>query len=95
MVLLYNIFWSFVIIFGVCKFGQSVSDAFDDIRYEIDQLRWYYLPTRMQQMLPTLMIVAQKSVDLHVFGSISCDLVTFRQVSWMPDQFFTTHFILF
>lgn len=82
MVLCYNVFWSFVIIYGVCKFGQEVSDAFDDIRYEIEQIRWYYLPSQMQQMLPTIMIVAQQSVDLRVFGSILCDLVTFKHVSF-------------
>lgn len=82
MVLCYNVFWAFVIIYGACCFGQRVSNAFDEIRYEIEQISWYYLPSSIQQMLPTIIIVAQKSVDLRVFGSISCDLVTFKQVSF-------------
>lgn len=82
MVLGYNVFWSFVIIYGVCEFGQEVSNAFDDIRYEISQLQWYRLSTHIQQVLPTILIVAQKSVDIHVFGSIACDYVTFKQVSF-------------
>lgn len=82
MVLCYNVFWSFVIIYAVCMFGQEVSNAFDDIRHEIEQIRWYYLPPHIQQMLPTIIIVSQKSVDLRIFGSISCDLVTFKKVSF-------------
>lgn len=76
-----TIFWSFAIIFGVCEFGEKLSEAFEQINDVYDQFAWYLLPFDVQHMLSTLIMIAQKPIELRVFGSISCTRITFRKVS--------------
>lgn len=40
-------------------------------------------PYKAQQLLPMLFIFAQRPVELHVFGSISCDRITLKNVGEM------------
>lgn len=85
IILSMDIFWSFVVIFGVCEFGDRLSGTFNEINYVYDELSWYLLPCKIQQTLIILMVFAQKPVQLHVFGtwfgSISCDRITLKSVS--------------
>lgn len=72
-----QIFWSFAVIFSICEFGERFNEI-DDI---YDQFAWYLLPHDVQHMLSTLIFVAQKSIELRVFGNISCGQITLRNVS--------------
>lgn len=81
IVLLTDVFWSFVAIYAVCEFGQKLTNAFDNIEYETGQLRWYFFPIQLHRILPIFMIVSQRPVDLRVIGSISSDRITFKNVS--------------
>lgn len=82
------VFWSFTIIFGVCEFGERLSTTFEKINDVYGQSSWYLFPRKVKLMLPTLMIVAQKPLRLHVFGDISCGRITFENVSkiWISTQ---------
>ena len=74
-------FGVFTQMFGVCEFGQQLSGAFEEINDVYDQFVWYKFPCKVQQVLPTLIMIAQQPVELHVFGSISCDRITLKNVS--------------
>lgn len=72
--------WSFIIIFGVCEFGEKLSETFGEISYVYDQFTWYLFPYELQQDLATLIMFAQIPVELRVFGHISCGRITFKNV---------------
>lgn len=76
-----NMFWAFAVIFGICEFGQRLCGAFDEVNHLYDQTAWYLFPYNVQHALSYLMMVAQKPVELRVFGSISCGRVTLENVS--------------
>lgn len=87
-------FWSFAIIFGVCEFGEKLSESFGGIAYVYDKFTWYSFPYDVQHKLPTLIIFAQKPIELRVFGSISCGRITFKNVWKFQVFFFKFHTIL-
>lgn len=81
VVLLCEMTWAFAFVYIICEFGQRVSNAYIEIEDEIGQLDWYLLSMEIQKILPTLMIVTQKTVGLDVFGNISADREDFQKVS--------------
>lgn len=81
MVPIFEILFSFITLFFTCELAGRLSDEFDKIRLEIEQIDWYLLPLKMQQILPFIMINAQKPVYFECFGSIPCDRETFKRVS--------------
>lgn len=81
LALLIQLFGSFVCVFGICEFGERVCIAFDEINTKLDQLRWYLLPHKTQTMLLIISIFAQKPIRFNIFGSVSCNRETFKDVS--------------
>lgn len=82
-----QLFCSFVAVFGMCEFGQRVSESFYKINIVLERFKWYLLPMEAQKMLPIIMIVAQEPVTLKIFGSVACNRITFKEVSsilWKP-----------
>lgn len=75
-----EIFCSFIGIFCVCDFGQRIGDTFEKINMLIEQLNWYLFPCDTQPMLTIISIVAQRPVELEIFGSMSCNRRTFKKV---------------
>lgn len=73
--------WTFVLIFGICEFGERLCGSFQEINDLCDAFAWYSLPCDVQHILPTLIMMAQKPVELRIFGSISCGRITFKNVS--------------
>lgn len=73
-------FWSFFVIFGICEFGERLSGTFAEINDVYDQFVWYLFPNRAQHMLPILLIVAERPVEVRVFGSNACGRITFKNV---------------
>lgn len=71
---------AFAIVFICCEFGHKLSKSFEKIDLEIDRLHWYKFPVHLWKMLPILMIGAQESAELKVFGSISCTREDFKNV---------------
>lgn len=74
-------FLAFIIIFCVCDFGERLTGAFEEIVYVCNRFAWHLFPCHVQRMLSTLILVAQKPVELRVIGSISCGRITFQNVS--------------
>lgn len=72
---------SFVIIYGVCEFGEKMTGAFEEINDAYDRFAWTVFPHDVQTLMPILIMAAQKPIELRVFGSISCGRITFRNVS--------------
>lgn len=64
-----SVFLSIVLV--ICEFGQRLSNAFDEIHYDIELSDWYLFPCDIQRMLPVILIVAHQPVELKCFGSIS------------------------
>lgn len=81
------VFWSFTLIFGVCEFGERLSATFEKINDVFGQSAWYLFPRKAKLMLPTLMIIAQKPLYLHVFGRITCGRITFENVGQVYNFF--------
>lgn len=75
--------WSFSLVFLVCDFGHKVNAAFGQIDYAFDHISWYLFPYAMWKLLPIIIIGAQQSTDLSVFGRISCSREDFKKVSWI------------
>lgn len=73
-------FYSFGVVFAVCEWGQSVTNAFEEITDEIETFDWYLFPLELQRMLPMILMVAQQSVEFECFGSISIRREYFRKV---------------
>lgn len=64
-----------------CEMGERVCGMFSAVDETMDEIDWYLYPIEVQRMLPAIMIVAQKSIYVEFFGSITASRETFQQVS--------------
>lgn len=96
MLLMTEVLVSFAGIFCICDFGERISDAFEDINILIEELKWYLLPSETQLWLATILTVAQRPVNLEIFGTMSCNRRTFKEVRrfHLPNKFYTNNFSL-
>lgn len=74
--------YSFGIVFGLCEFGQRMTNAFEEIEDEIETFDWYFFPYELQRMLPMILMVTQQPVEIECFGSISSLREYFKKVSF-------------
>lgn len=72
--------FAFVTIFIACDFCERLSNEYDKICYEIEQIDWYLLPPKVQSMLPIIVCSAQQTFSNDIFGSVACNRETFKQV---------------
>lgn len=82
IVLSIEIFWAFANLFGICELGQRFSGECEEICDVLNQLRWYWFSCDTQRMLITILLTAQKPIEIEIFGSISCNRNTFKEVSF-------------
>lgn len=75
--------WSFVQILMFCDLGENVTTGFSTLGDSIYFCDWYHFPLEFQRTLPTLLMVAEKSVELRGFGNIPCTRKAFRKVSFL------------
>lgn len=73
--------WGFVLIFIFCDLCEKLSTAFDDIWDVTGQLEWYLYPSEMKRSLLFIIMNAQQEIVVECYGSISCGLETFKNVS--------------
>lgn len=66
--------------FGVCEFGETVGMAFNDIKIQVIELKWYLLPRNIRKMLPIILIVAHEPVEFDILGSTACSRRKFKEV---------------
>lgn len=76
-----QIFWAFAMLFGICELGQRFSGKCEEINDVLNQLKWYWIPKETRRMIVTIFIIAQKPIELEIFGSVSCNRGTFKEVS--------------
>lgn len=80
LVTVFCTFYAYSLTFIACENGEQMTSAFDEILCVIGDFSWYRFPIEIQQMLPLLMIDAQKEVALECFGSVSCSRNDFKKV---------------
>lgn len=75
------ILYGFTVVFFDCHLGQRSSDKWNEINLDIGQFQWYLFPNDLKRILPTIIVVAQKPVEMECFGSFSLSHETFKKVS--------------
>lgn len=76
----------FGVVLMACEFGQYVSNAFEGIDDEIEAFDWYLFPHELQRMLPMVLVIVQRPVELNLFGSISPLRKYFQKASFNSEQ---------
>lgn len=82
MVPIFELFVSLGMVFISCELAGRLSNKFEEICSDFEQINWYLFPLEMQKFLPFVLENAQKPVDFECFGSIPCDRETFKRVGW-------------
>lgn len=80
IVMVIEVFYSFVVIFITCEMGERLKSKYEDIEHMIGQLDWYLVPAEVQRILPTIIINAQKSVTFEIFASTDTSRESFQTV---------------
>lgn len=81
LILIYQMCWSFSLVYISCELCQRMGNAFSKISNIIEQFEWYSFSFEMQKRLPIIIMNAQKTVTIKCFGSIASDRETFKKVS--------------
>lgn len=79
-ILLFQIIGAFFFLLVTCEFGGRMTIAHDDIDTAILQLSWYRFPVELKKLLPILMSMSQKEIELRGMGSVACSRETFQRV---------------
>lgn len=74
-------FYGFGLVFVVCELGERLTNAFEQIEYEIEKSDWYLFSHEIQRLLPIILIVSQQPVELECFGSVNGRRETYKKVS--------------
>lgn len=80
IVLATQMFWAFTLSLIFCEFGQKMTNAFDEIGAEFENVSWYLLPIMVQQKIPMIISFNQTPVILKGYGSITGSREVFKQV---------------
>lgn len=80
LITMFEVIYSFGILFIACELCQRVDFAFSECNVMIDQFAWYSVPADVQRMLPLILNFMQQPIELKCFGSSSCDRETFKYV---------------
>lgn len=62
------------------KRGQQFSNAIEGIDIAFSQLDWYLFPSKVQRMLPTVMLITQQPTFIKCFGNVLLARQQFRKV---------------
>lgn len=68
-------------VFFLCEITQRSCDGFNRFDQVIQQTDWYMYPMQLKKLVPIVLIVVQKPVELQCFGGITCDRELFKRVS--------------
>lgn len=72
--------WSFISMFWICNFGQSLTNQFHEVSDAICQSDWYSFSPDVKRMVMMIMMTAQQPVILRGFGNVLCTRETFKKV---------------
>ena len=92
-------FWSFVVMFIYCDFGERISCGFEAVHNGIEECDWYLFPIEMQKMLLIIM-AADEPIVLKGFANVVMTRETFKKVvffvifpkEWLKIIFFSYQF---
>lgn len=63
-----------------CDFGNRVTQGFEEVEIELNQLPWYLFPLDVQKNVPMMIALSQKSMLIKGFGSADCNRETYKLV---------------
>lgn len=89
MILGFEAFYAFGLVFMLCELCQRVSNAFTDINDVLEALDWYLLPAEVKQLLPIIIQFSQQPIVFEYFGTFSCDREAFKKVSTSKIDIFS------
>lgn len=72
-------YWSFLLVFGLCECSERVTSYFDHIDLYI-QCDWYTFPWCIRCSMTVIIHNTQESVILPVYGKIACNREAFKRV---------------
>lgn len=64
-----------------CEVGEKVSIVFDEIKLEIEKIKFYLVSKSTEKLLITIMTFCQKPIALDGFGNIKGSREEFKNVS--------------
>lgn len=79
--------YGFGAVFITCELCQRKTNSYEEFNDIIDQFKWYLFPTKIQQILPTILLEVQQPVHIECFGSIACNRETFKRVKKLVKIF--------
>lgn len=86
IVMAFEVFYSFVVVFITCELGQRLICEYADIEDVICQFDWYLLPLDIQKALTIIIFNAQQPVTIECFGSTNTNRESFQQVCLMRKR---------
>lgn len=75
------VFWSFFAISVFCELGEKISGQFDELDEAIYQSDWYEFPTKVQRVLPIIMMTTQQTTVPCGYGNLPCIRESFQRVT--------------
>lgn len=70
--------------FLACELAQRSSDYFANIEDMAVQWNWYLFPDEIQRLLPLILIVMQRPVEIECFGGIASNRELYKKVRIQP-----------
>lgn len=67
-----ELFWSFLIVFLVCEFGEMFSNRFVVFSDTLDRCHWYLFPIELQRIFIIVVANAQRPTIIHAIGNAQC-----------------------
>lgn len=64
----------------LCFFGDEVNTQYENIQNEIYDCDWLEYPLKVQKLIPTILIVAEKPVYIQGFMNVRCTRESIRKV---------------
>ena len=80
LVPLLQVVWSFVLIFCVCEFGETITSQFRMFNVELCHCNWYLFPIEVQRMLVIFMADVQQPTFIQGYGNTVCIREVFKKV---------------
>lgn len=64
----------------VCEICQRINLVYEKCYDMIGQIEWYLYPVEIQRLLPLIIMVAQRPIQIVYFGSGTCDRELIKKV---------------
>lgn len=93
---LISVCWSFCFIGIFCEFGESVTEQFEMIKFELGQRNWYLFPLEMQQTFLIVLANAKQPKYVQGFANVICSRKAFKNVTFFSlEMFHRWNFFIF